>query len=112
MHTLLRRAEDIVEIAVQSGRAAGESVIVLDRQGGMRMLDPAGWTLEGLIGEFGASEVFRLESRGGTVRVEGWSPSERCQVQRKSTHERFANLMRRQAGYPAQSPAMLGSASA
>ena len=94
VQTLLRRAEDIVEVASQSGRESAQSVIVLDRQGGMRMLDAAGWTLDGLIGEFGASQVFRVETRGGAVRVEGWSSSERCLVQRKSPFERFSNMAR------------------
>jgi hypothetical protein len=98
----LRRAEDIIEVALQSGSEASQPLIVLDSQGGMRMLDGSGWTIEGLVGEFGANEVFRVGTRSGAVRVEGWSASERCLIQRESPHQRFANLSRRTgASYPA-----------
>lgn len=57
-------------------------VILIDRQGGMRMLDPSGWSLPALSAEFGASAVYKVERRGTQVRLEGWDGSERCLLQR------------------------------
>jgi len=75
----LQQAEDILEIAMA---AAGDVAILIDRAGGMRMLDPSGWSLPALGAEYGASAVYKVERRGTTVRVEGWSGGQRCLVQR------------------------------
>jgi hypothetical protein len=80
----LRQAEEILEIAVSGGSESPNTAIVIDRQGGMRMLDPSGWSLPALSAEFGASSVFKVERRAGAVRVEGMSGSERCLLQRAS----------------------------
>jgi hypothetical protein len=56
--------------------------ILIDRQGGMRMIDPKGWSLPALCAEFGAAAVYTVERRAGTVRVEGWGGGERCLIQR------------------------------
>jgi hypothetical protein len=80
----LRRAGEILDIAASAGSDAPNTAIVIDRQGGMRMVDPAGWTLAALSAEFGASSVFKVERQGGAVRVEGLSGSERCLLQRAS----------------------------
>jgi len=79
----LQQAEDILEVAVAGNRCgAGDVAILIDRQGGMRMLDPTGWSLPALSAEFGASAVYRVERRGGAVRVEGWGGGQRCLIQR------------------------------
>ena len=62
--------------------ADGETAILIDRAGGMRMLDPCGWSLPALSAEYGASAVYKVERRGTTVRVEGWSGGQRCLIQR------------------------------
>jgi len=87
---MLQRVEDFLEIA--SAGSSQDVVIVVDRMGGMRMLDPTGWTHAGLTAEFGAAEIYKVERRGGTVRVEGWSGSERCLVQRKHAPSTLADL--------------------
>jgi hypothetical protein len=80
----LQQAEDILDVAVAgSTYGAGDVAILLDRQGGMRMLDPAGWSLPALSAEFGATAVYKVERRGGTVRVEGWGGRQRCLIQRE-----------------------------
>jgi len=79
----LQRAEDILEVAAAgTGYGSGDVAILLDRQGGMRMLDPAGWTLPAMSAEFGAMAVYKVERRAGAVRVEGWGGGERCLLQR------------------------------
>jgi len=77
----LQQAEDILDTAVQ-GDSDQDIVIAIDRQGGMRLLDSAGWTLPAVAAEFGATAVYHVERRAGTVRVEGLSGSERCLLQR------------------------------
>lgn len=84
MDRLLRRAEEILDIALTAEENVQERLILVDRVGGMRMLDPCGWSLTGLIREFGAREIFRIERRNGVVRVEGWCASEQCLIQRRT----------------------------
>ncbi len=76
----LRQAEDILEIASIGGTA--NHAIVIDRQGGMRMLDPTGWSLPGLAAEFGASAVYRIQRRGSSLQVEGFNGKDRCLLSR------------------------------
>ena len=45
----LRRAEEILDIAMAGDRDAGDLAILIDRQGGMRMLDPKGWSIARLM---------------------------------------------------------------
>jgi hypothetical protein len=73
-----RRAEEILEIATNGSSGLGDALLVLDRQGGFRMLEPAGWSLTGLAAETGAEAVYKVERCSSGVRVEGWNGSERC----------------------------------
>jgi len=59
-------------------------VIVIERRGGMRMLDPSGWTLPALSAEFGAAAVYRVSRRLSATRVEGLCGSERCLFERRN----------------------------
>jgi len=68
---------------------SGNTAIVIDRQGGMRILDSAGWSLPAMSAEFGAVSVFKVERRAGTVRVEGLCGSERCLLQRCAPGRRW-----------------------
>jgi hypothetical protein len=76
---LLRQAEDILEIAERGNQ---DLAIVIDSLGGMRMLDPAGWSLSALAAESGAASVFKVERRAGALRIEGWEGGQRCLIQR------------------------------
>jgi len=79
----LRRAEEILEVAIGAPHdVEQETAIVIDRQGGIRMLDAAGWSLSGLMAEFGAAAVYRMKKSRGSVRVEGWDGMQRCELQR------------------------------
>lgn len=85
MSAFLQQAEDILGVAVVANDPGAQDVaILMDRQGGMRMLDPAGWSLPAMSAEFGATAVYKVERRGGTVRVEGWGGGQRCLIQRNA----------------------------
>ena len=83
MSAFLQKAEDILDVAVAGDRyGTGDVAILIDRQGGMRMLNPAGWSLAAMGAEYGADAVYRVERRGATVQVEGWGSGQRCLIQR------------------------------
>lgn len=83
MGAFVQQAEDILNTAAE-GDSDQDIVIAIDRQGGMRLLESAGWTLPAVAAEFGATAVFHVERRSGTVRVEGLSGAERCLLQRRN----------------------------
>jgi hypothetical protein len=89
----LRQAEEILGIAVEGDSDAGDLAIVIDRQGGMRMLDPLGWSLPALSAEFGAAAVYTVVRRAHTVRVEGWGGGERCLIQHNLSPRRVSDLL-------------------
>ena len=80
--TFLGQAEDVLDVAAAADGDAGNLAILVDRQGGLRMVDPMGWSLPALCAEFGARAVYTVERRGYSVRVEGWGGGERCLIQR------------------------------
>jgi hypothetical protein len=91
----LRQAEEILDVAMAGDGDANdgnELAILIDRQGGMRMLDPIGWSLSALSVEFGAAAVYKVERRARTVRVEGWGGGERCLLQRNLSPRRPGGL--------------------
>jgi hypothetical protein len=79
----LQQAEDVLNTAIDGG-SDQDLVIVIGRQGGIRLMDAAGWTLPALSAEYGASAVFRVERRPDSTRVEGLCGTERCLLQRKN----------------------------
>jgi hypothetical protein len=88
----LQQAEDILDVAAGGDASLQDVAMLIDRQGGMRMLDPAGWTLPALSAEYGATAVYKVERRGATVRVEGWNGSQRCLLQRNLASTKVWNL--------------------
>ena len=80
MSTLLRKAESIFEIAIAPAAEYDNAALVIDRAGGMRVLNSAEWSLPAIICEFGASEVYLIQRGLGKLKVEGWSATERCVV--------------------------------
>jgi hypothetical protein len=78
----VRKAEEILEVATAGGNTLTNAAILIDRKGGLRMLDSTGWSLTGLAAEYGAAAVYKIERRGQAVRVEGWNGSDRCLLQR------------------------------
>jgi hypothetical protein len=79
VNIFLHHAEEILEIAA---RGSEEVAIAIDREGGVRMVDPAGWALASLRVEYGAAYVYRVDRRGGMLRVEGWDGVQRCLLER------------------------------
>lgn len=79
----MRQAEEILEIAMSG---AADLAILIDWQGGVRMIDPAGWSLSSLQVEYGAKCVYKVERRAGMLRVEGWDGTRRCTLERCLPH--------------------------
>ena len=79
MNVLLRHAQEILEVAIQGEE---QVAILIDRQGGLRMVDPSGWSLPALRQEYGAGYVYKVDRYAGMLRVEGWNGTERCLLQR------------------------------
>lgn len=101
MSAFIRQAEDILDTAVQ-GDTDQDVVIVIDHQGGMRLLDPTGWSLPAISAEYGATAVYRVERRGHATRVEGLAGSERCLLQRKNPRSKLWGIgMPGMPAYPA-----------
>jgi hypothetical protein len=92
VRTFLQQAEDILDIAASGDSSLQDVAIVMDRQGGMRMLDPSGWSLPALSAEFGATAVYKVQRRGETVRLEGWDGLQRCLLQRSLSSARLFQL--------------------
>ncbi len=80
MSVFLRQAEEILEIAVHGNQ---EVAIAIDRQGGVRMMDPTGWSLPSMRLEYGAGFVYKVERHGGVLRVEGWDGTQRCVLEKR-----------------------------
>jgi hypothetical protein len=98
VRAFLQRAEEIMEVAVSGDRDAADLAILIDTQGGMRMLDSSGWSLPALCSEFGAAAAYSVARRGGTVRVEGFGSGERCLLQRNLGPRRPALPPQRSGG--------------
>jgi hypothetical protein len=75
----LRHAEEILEIAIRGDEPVA---ILIDRRGGIRMVDPAGWSLPSLLQEYGSGYVYKVDRHVGMLRVEGWDGNQRCLLQR------------------------------
>jgi hypothetical protein len=80
----LRDAQEILDTALAGDAAAAEWAVVVDRQGGIRLLNPVGWSLPALAAEFGARSVFCVRRRAGGVRVEGWSGLRSCVLEQET----------------------------
>jgi len=88
-----RHAEEILDIASAGDGGLGDTLLVLDRQGGFRMLEPAGWSVAALAAEYGAAAVYKVQRRGEAVRVEGWDGSHRCLLEGESSGARLRKLL-------------------
>jgi hypothetical protein len=102
VRAFLRQAEDILDVALEGDSTGGDLAIVIDRQGGMRMMDAQGWSLPALSAEFGGAAVYKVERRGRTVRVEGWGAGDRCLIQRELSPRQVSDLPGMRPAYPEQ----------
>ena len=92
MGGFLQQMEEIMDVAAASNGRADDLAIVVDREGGIRMLDPAGWSVSALQSHFAATALFKVERRGQTVRVEGWEHDQRCLLQRTVRSRQLSDL--------------------
>ena len=83
MNDLFRRAQSILEAASVPGCRSAGTAIVLDRNGGLRILNSEGWTLMGIVREFGAAEAYLIGNSGASITVEGWSTMDQCKITQK-----------------------------
>jgi hypothetical protein len=81
---LWRQAEEILDTALAAEENSPGTAILIDRQGGVRMFDATGWTIEALTAEFGASSLFRVAKSGGVTSVEALSGCDRCILERRA----------------------------
>ena len=89
MSGLIRKAEQVLDVAAQSAETGSGQFIVVDNSGSIRIVASSCWSLAGLIDELGAREVFHVQKVLHAVRVEAWSKNERCVVQRQLPASRF-----------------------
>lgn len=84
MGTFIRRAEEILDVAVSTGRHENRDyAIVIRHDGGVFMLDGTGWGLSGLLAEYGARQAYKVETHGSKVRVAGLCGSQTCLIERE-----------------------------
>lgn len=55
-----------------------EMAILVDVNGAIRMVDAAGWEIDSLRANFGASTAYKVVAREGLTRLEGRSFTQRC----------------------------------
>jgi hypothetical protein len=77
----LQRAEDLLDVGC-AGENSAHWAVLIDPQGGLRIIDAAGWSMARLRAEYGPDAVYKIDRRNGTVRVEGWDGADRCLVER------------------------------
>ena len=88
-----------------SSNENSDLVILVRHDGGMRMFDGAGWGLAGLLAEYGAREVYKVERRGKTIRLAGQSLSQTCVLEREIETRWYYPSRPRWTGYAMKSHA-------
>jgi len=102
----LKRAEEILDVAVSTSIGGSSDFAILIRHdGGMQIFDGIGWELTGLMAEYGAREVYKIERRLTLIRVAGQSGSQTCLLERKFEPSRGYPPARHSMGYPIRSQA-------
>jgi len=65
--------EQLLDIAHTTAATSGDMFLLIDRSDQLRIISSVGWSLPGVIGEFGAAEVFQIRRRADGQEIEGWS---------------------------------------
>jgi hypothetical protein len=89
-------AESIFETARQASQCGApdcDLAILVGAQGGVRMLDAAGWASASLLAEHGAKIIYRITRQRGSVRLEGRSGAETCLLRSESPAETARRLL-------------------
>jgi hypothetical protein len=61
----------------------GETAILIDRLGGIRIVDASGWRPEALRDHYGAERVYQISRGCGTVRLSGCTQEQSCVLESK-----------------------------
>lgn len=80
-------AQNLFETARQASHAGSADcdwAILIGTQGGIRMVDAAGWALPGLLAQHGGETAYRVTREGGRVCLEGRRGSETCVLRSES----------------------------
>ena len=64
--------------ALQAGQPSGDLTIIVNRDGGIRVISESDWSMESLAAEHGAASIYRVTQQKGLVRLEGRSGSRTC----------------------------------
>lgn len=81
MSAFLEDAIGIFETALTGGDDAGSAsdmAVLVDSNGGLRIVDSHDWSLSGLESHYGARTIYRIDRGAGRVRVEARSGSQSC----------------------------------
>jgi hypothetical protein len=74
-------AENIFETAIQAAQSGSPDcdwAILIDPQGGIRMVEAAGWALPSVLAQHGGETAYRVTRESGQVRLEGRRGSQTC----------------------------------
>ncbi len=96
MGTFWADAQSIFETASRAGRGGSpdcDMALLIGTQGEIRVLEASGWALPGLLAESGATTVYRVTRRSGTVRLEGRSGAHRCRLESESGAAKLRGLL-------------------
>ncbi len=100
--TFLVNAEEILEVArtaQKAGASPCEWAMVVTPDGGIRMLDAAGWRLSSLEAEFGAETVYHVSRRSEGVRLEARARGRYCLLQSQTPAARARQLLNPEGWY-------------
>jgi hypothetical protein len=76
----LKHAEEIFATARTAGAEDCDLSILVNREGGIHVIEAAGWQLESLRAHHGASEAYRVHRTHGSVRLEARSATQSCHL--------------------------------
>ena len=91
MTRLLTQAAQVLEVA-EHAASGSDLAIIIERRGGIRVLDASGWTTAGLTAEYGGAMILKLQRADGAVSVEGRHDHERCLVERNTAAKWLSEL--------------------
>jgi hypothetical protein len=74
----LKHAEEIFAAACTAGPEDCDMAILVNRDGGIHMVAGTGWQLEPMRLHYGASAAYRVNRKGGQVKLEARRANESC----------------------------------
>lgn len=96
MSRFLEDARSIFE-AARTVSAAGQTVteftLLVGAEGGLQLVAASDWPLERLRAERGARAAYRVEERGGRIRVEGSTGTLNCRLESDSPRQVARRLL-------------------